>query len=598
MKNNSFICAGARVLFTVGMSMANGLSTSAQGLVTFNAHANWGGTNYVEQGVQFRVTGGGSSDRIYIMPANNYPYNATPWMEFYYQSDYLAFSLTNGNTFGLMSVALADLTVPSLQPFVITFNGFKADGSQVSMVFNTPGNRANSFETYLFDADFASGLTNVAIHANGWAMDNLAVTTGSIVSLSGSGAVTPVRFGPPTNFPAGSSPISLVVADFNRDGKPDLAVANNSVSLLFGLGNGAFTSPINLGSNYSTAIVADDFNNDGKLDIFAVGYYASIFLGDGNGNFVRTNVAGTYYSPKAVAIGDFNADGKKDLALVGNNISLILGVGNGNFNQLTNYYLNGNPGDVIVGDINDDGYDDLVFSEAYSYSSDACVQLGNGDGTFDIPQYYPSTPSGYTAYHDSLALADFNDDGKPDIAVLDRYANLVKIRMNNGEWFWTAKEYPVGFAPTSIVAGDFNGDGKIDLVVRGSSTIKVLYGNGDGSFTVGSPISVTSNSSGHGTMVTGDFNGDGLPDIAFVNNGSVAVMLNQTPPSMQITPMAGYNQLSWPAAFGAFTLEYTTNLSPPASWQPFPYPPVLIGNQKAVTDWTDGAQKFYRLKKP
>lgn len=583
------------------MLMLGVVLVRGQGTITFNAHANWSGTNYVEQGVQFRVMAGGQYDYIYIVPAGNYGnvlYSTTPWLEFRYQSyqsAYVAFSLTNGNTFGLASVALADLTVPSSNPLAITFNGFKADGSQVSMVFDTPGNGANSFETYLFDSDFASGLTSVAIHANGLAVDNLGVTTGRIVLPSSSVAVTPVQFGPPTNFPDGSNPRSLVVADFNRDGKPDLAVANNSVSLLLGLGNGTFASPTNLGSYYSTAIAADDFNNDGKLDIFAVGYYESTFLGDGSGNFVKTNVGGTYYSTLAAAVGDFNADGKKDLAIVGNSISLTMGVGSGNFNQLTNYYLNGSPGDVVVGDINGDGFDDLVFSESYSYSSDVCVQLGNGDGTFATPQYYPSTAS---AYHDSLALADFNGDGKVDIAVLNSSANSVTIRLNNGEWFWTAKDYPVGFSPTSIAAGDFNGDGNVDLVVRGSSVIKVLYGNGDGSFTVGSPMSVTSNSSGHGTMVAGDFNGDGLPDIVFVNNGSVAVMLNQTTPTLQMTRMAGYNQFSWPAAFGVFAVEYTTNLSDPGSWQPFPYPPVIIGNQKAVTDWATGEQKFYRLRKP
>src|ERR1019366_3323677 len=204
-----------------------GPSASGQGLVTFNAHANWSGTNYYEQGVQFHVMGGRNSDRIYIEPASNYsnwPYSTTPRMEFYYQGGYLAFSLTNGNTFGLASVALAELNVPSPKPLAITFNGFKADGSQVTMIFNTPGNGANSFETYLFDSNFASGLTNVAIHTTGWAMDNLAVTAITNAPSQTPAAVTPVQFGYPTNSPVGY-PRALVAADLNGDRKIDLVVA-------------------------------------------------------------------------------------------------------------------------------------------------------------------------------------------------------------------------------------------------------------------------------------------------------------------------------------------------------------------------------------
>jgi hypothetical protein len=121
----------------------------------------------------------------------------------------------------------------------------------------------------------------------------------------------------------------------------------------------------------------------------------------------------------------------------------------------------------------------------------------------------------------------------------------------------------------------------------------VFLGNGDGSFTPrlgissGSPFAVE------------DFDGNGTPDLAFGYGNSVAIRLNQTPPTLQLTPMVGYNQINWPSSFGAgFTLEYTTDLAARGSWRPFPYPPVLLGDQKAVTDWASGDRKFYRLRKP
>jgi len=130
-----------------------------------------------------------------------------------------------------------------------------------------------------------------------------------------------------------------------------------------------------------------------------------------------------------------------------------------------------------------------------------------------------------------------------------------------------------------------------------------LTGNGDGSFAVGALMNVPADSgaSSSDTLAVGDCSGRGMPDLALVNSPatSAAIMLNQTPPMLTLAPLANYCQITWLKTFGAgYLLEYTTNLAGFGNWQPFPYPPVVLGNQKAVTDWTDTAQKFYRLKKP
>ena len=158
----------------VGLVMA--LKAPAQGTITFDAHPYFGGTNYIELGMQLRV----------INPVNNYgmgallgggnsPYNGTPYMSYIQQggSDYIALNLTNGSSFGLASVWLADLAAPSLSPVPISFVGLLSNGSSVTNIFTTPGGGATTFQSYLFSSDFASGLTSVDILAPRWAMDNL-----------------------------------------------------------------------------------------------------------------------------------------------------------------------------------------------------------------------------------------------------------------------------------------------------------------------------------------------------------------------------------------------------------------------------------------
>jgi hypothetical protein len=110
---------------------------------------------------------------------SNIPYNSTPYMLFFQQfspNDYVVFSLTNGLTFGLTSVDLADPNSPSLSPVPITFEGIRGDGSHVSVTFTTPRNGATTFQNYQFGSAFVSGLVSVDIHATRWAMDNLVFT--------------------------------------------------------------------------------------------------------------------------------------------------------------------------------------------------------------------------------------------------------------------------------------------------------------------------------------------------------------------------------------------------------------------------------------
>jgi hypothetical protein len=162
--------------------LSAGLAAQGQGTMTFDSFGQhvWSGTNYSESGMIFElvVPQGSSYDNMVIVPPGfgNVPQNTTPfmgWFRQYNPYDYVALRLTNGGTFGLTSVWLADPIAPSLSPVTISFVGFKAGGTIVTNTFTTPGNGATTFQNYQFDPAFASGLSSVAIDAPRWAMDNL-----------------------------------------------------------------------------------------------------------------------------------------------------------------------------------------------------------------------------------------------------------------------------------------------------------------------------------------------------------------------------------------------------------------------------------------
>jgi hypothetical protein len=175
-----------RCLAVISITLSGTLAAQSQGTINFDAHASFTGTNYSELGMLFQVIiptrGNGSPtyDSMAGLPAilgpSNVPSNSTPYMIFLRQfspDDYVSFSLTNGYTFGLTSVNLADPNSPSLAPVPISFVGLLANGFTVTNIFTTPGGGATSFLNYTFNSAFVSGLTSVEILSTRWAMDNL-----------------------------------------------------------------------------------------------------------------------------------------------------------------------------------------------------------------------------------------------------------------------------------------------------------------------------------------------------------------------------------------------------------------------------------------
>jgi hypothetical protein len=360
--------------------------------------------------------------------------------------------------------------------------------------------------------------------------------SGTVSVLLGNGDGT---FQAPLNYSLGAAPVAVAVADVNGDGKPDFITANrysSSVSVLLGNGNGTFQSPVNYAiTNAPEGLAVGDFNGDGKADLAVATNYSkntvSILLGNGNGTFGAATSINAGIIPNSVAVGDFNGDGKLDL-VVGNStsnyVSLLLGNGNSTFRSAVNYSAGNAPGAVTVADFNGDHkLDVVVLNEADSTVS---LILGNGNGTFKAAKTYTCASS--PANFGGLVVADVNGDGRSDVITANGQLadNTIGVLLNTGKGVLAAPLlYTADLNPVAVAAGDFNGDGKADLVVANlsSSDLSVLFGRGNGTF-----VATRSYIVGAGGAVTrvaaGDFNGDGLSDLAVADElfGKVSIFLN------------------------------------------------------------------------
>jgi hypothetical protein len=344
-------------------------------------------------------------------------------------------------------------------------------------------------------------------------------------------------------------PVAIVTADLNNDGKADVIAATPGVSgiaVMLGMGNGHFATPTYWGAGGNDTVktlVVADINGDGKLDIVtgndpgdgaAFGEKASIsvLLGDGKGNFPTGQSYGgfSFVTPTSIAVSDVNGDGRPDILLAGYgpSVDVMMNGGTGASQwPVQSYYpagvnSTGAPIMVAAGDVNGDARPDIVLT----WGTQVEALLNTGTGTFSATQ-----PCDVGADPLSVTLGDVSGNGHLDIVTANAYyppgsgvpLGTVSVLLGHGDGtFGAARTYAIGGNPNSIALGDFNKDGKLDIVTAGTE-MDMLLNNGDGTFGTAQKVGPAGSS-----VVVADFNGDGLPDIAQIDAAgtSVDVILN------------------------------------------------------------------------
>jgi hypothetical protein len=422
-------------------------------------------------------------------------------------------------------------------------------------------------------------------------------------------------FLPPVTLPAGVDPRTVTVADFNRDGNPDLAVVNagpssasQSVSVLLGDGRPSFrpASTTNIQNSGAATGVAEsaavgDFNGDGQTDLALntagpAGPAVEVLLGKGDGTFQANHlILPVAPTPFSVAAGDFDHNGTLDLVTANSNgtISVLLSNGNGTFQPRTDLTVSGVPRAVVVGDFNGDGKLDVAV--ASQLTNNVSVLLGNGNGTFARPVVFAAS-SGLNFAPSSMAVGDVNGDGKLDLVINsiggeDSVISQFGVLLGNGKGAFGAPIFnsPQGGEDGDVALGDFNGDGRLDVAVGGEAALPdglaVFNGNGDGTFGAPflSPLRVSTGGNDPFGVAAADLNGDGRVDLVAANtsSNSVGVLLNTDAPVTDAPTTTTLSSSITTAVFGqleTLTATVTTPINTPIGTVFFSDGDTLLGS--------------------
>jgi hypothetical protein len=332
-------------------------------------------------------------------------------------------------------------------------------------------------------------------------------------------------------YSTGNAPSGLRSADFDGDGRPDLAFVNlgdNTFSVSINAGGGQFQASARYASRAGVGVfLFDDFDGDGTQDlVVADNSVLDFYAGTGAGTFQLKQTGspdhafGNVKSFSATISGDFNEDGIQDLAIANFNgyLYILLGTGTGMFQSSVAYTADGSPLGIARGDLNGDGIQDLVLTSVNTLTSD--IFLGTGTGAFQTKITYTTGNAPYAP-----SFGDFDGDGRQDLTAVNYNDNTMDIFLGTGTVTLQGRvSYLCGTSPSYTTVGDLNGDGKQDIIVAnvGNSTISVFLGAGTGTF---QPQTILATAALPRLPIISDFDGDGRQDIAVVNRGGNSLIV-------------------------------------------------------------------------
>ena len=415
-------------------------------------------------------------------------------------------------------------TGATYMPVTVHYSGCPLTGFSQYSFLPTYDNSAYIPGSVSFDpkVDFTGGAYYVVIgdiDGDGKA-DLVAITGYNTVSVfrntSSSGSITAGSFAPRVDFTTGNWAQAIAIGDIDGDGKPDLAVTNESDYTVSVLRNTSTIGSVTFAS---------------KVDF----------------------TTGTY--PMGVAIGDIDGDGKADLVVANqssNTVSVLHNIstaGTVNFAPKVDFATGSHPYGIAIGDIDGDGKPDVAVTNYYS-SSTSVLRNTSTSGYVNFATRVDITTGLYPI---SIAIGDIDGDGKADLAVANVNSNTVSVIRNTSVsgsvTFASNVDFTTGTNPYEVAIGDIDGDGKPDLTIAnyGSNTVSVFRNTSiSGSITAGSfaaKVDFTTGANPYGVAI-GDIDGDGKPDLAVTNRGSNTVSVLRNDPLAPITGVAAINTCS------------------------------------------------------